>query len=645
MRPQSAALATASSIVQGIDVASFQHPNGVAINWTQVAQAGYKFAFIKASEGSYYTNPYYPADANGARSAGMFAAPYAFAIPNDSGGTAQVQADDALVQASKAAPGLTLPLILDIEYDPYARPVSQGGDGTKGWCYGLTQPAMVAWISAFVTEAQLKTGQLPVIYSTQGWWDTCTGDSAAFTADPLWIASYASTPAMPGAWAGNWTYWQYTNAATVPGVQAKTDASWLRAPGNQSDQTGSQISRPLHVLAGGGAVTFSAPTLPTGLQIDASTGVVTGQLPGSAATFPVSMTTSAAGGPSFTQSFTWDVHGTVSLGALSSRTGSVGSPVRYQVPAADGLPGCTLQFSASGLPSGLTMTDCGLISGWPSTSGRYTVHVQVTDSSGTALATGSFVWTIARASGHGPAGHIRLSRDGKCLAALSATDIAIEPCSTAGNQHWTIAADGTVRVSGSCLTAKAAGALAITACNGTQRWQLGTNAMLRYLSAGKCLSDTGARNGARAVAALCRATWPSQRWTLPAGPLTSGIPGYCASNQRVVGQRFGAVTLRPCNGTSGQAWTVEPDGALSIGGKCAALNGGATTPGTRVRLVTCAQSASQVWQLAGGPIGMQIVSRAAGLCLADPGDRAVSGTQLVIEPCVAGDPGMAWRVS
>ena len=86
-----------------------------------------------------------------------------------------------------------------------------------------------------------------------------------------------------------------------------------------------------------------------------------------------------------------------SLGPLSSRSGSVGSPVQYQVPAADGLPGCTLQFSASGLPRGLRISSCGLISGWPATSGRYTVRVHVTDSSGAALATGSFTWTIARA--------------------------------------------------------------------------------------------------------------------------------------------------------------------------------------------------------------------------------------------------------
>ena len=35
----------------------------------------------------------------------------------------------------------------------------------------------------------------------------------------------------------------------------------------------------------------------------------------------------------------------------------------------------------------------------------------------------------------------------------------------------------------------------------------------------------------------------------------------------------------------------------------------------------------------------------AGMCLTDPGDSTAAGTQLVIWPCVAGDPGILWRVS
>gem|GEM_PF-1067492 len=662
LRP--AGLASSASTVEGIDVASFQHPNGAAINWSQVAQAQYKFAFIKATEGSYYVNPYYASDASGAKSAGLLTAPYTFAIPNYSGGA--LQADYALDHSNYAADGHTLPLIVDLEPDPYDGPLPTG-DGTNQ-CYGLTPTQLVAWIKSFVTETSRRTGQAPVIYTDQSWWTTCTGDSAAFVADPLWIASYASTPALPAAWNGTWTYWQYTNAAKAPGVSVLTDASWLSstalelaAPGNQSDQVSGSVTRQLHALDGGGAITFSATGLPTGVQINASTGALSGQLPATAAAFPVSVTASASGDTSVTQTFTWDVHSQASVGPLSSKTGSVGSPVRYQVPASDGLSGCSLRFSATGLPPGLTMNSCGLITGWPAKSGQYTVSVQVTDNSGAALATGSFAWTIGNAASTGPTGHIVLHSNGKCLAALSATSIAIETCGTATNQNWTVAADGSLHVNGSCLAAQSVSttkpaSLDLISCTNAQRWQAHSNAVLVNLSDNRCLADTGTKNGALANAAVCVATKnntgnastpsTSQQWTLPAGPLTSGIPGDCASNVLSAGQQTGTVTLRGCNGTSAQAWTLEPSGQLSMGGLCLGLTGGATTPGTLVQLNACAAThSSQIWQLAGGPMGVEIFNPSAGLCLADPGDSTTAGTQLVIGPCVTGDPGIYWRVS
>jgi hypothetical protein len=332
------------------------------------------------------------------------------------------------------------------------------------------------------------------------------------------------------------------------------------------------------------------------------------------------------------------------------------------VPATDGLSGCTLQFSATGLPRGLSISSCGIISGWPAASGSNTVQVQVTDSSGAAPATTSFPWRIARASGSGPSGQIRLYRDGKCLTERSATNIAIETCSSAANERWTIAPDGTVRMSGQCLTAKSASstapaALVLRSCaTGGQRWQLGSKAVLRNLSNGKCLTDTGTRNGVRAVAAVCQAksnatgssSTPSatQQWTLPAGPLTSGIAGNCASSVRRPTDPVGTVTLRQCKRSAQQSWIIEPDGAISSGGKCLAPAGGRTAPGTPLRLVHCVKgTASQIWQLSGGPIGVQLVSPVAGLCAADPGDSGRAGTKLVIGPCVAGDAGISWRVS
>jgi hypothetical protein len=274
----------------------------------------------------------------------------------------------------------------------------------------------------------------------------------------------------------------------------------------------------------------------------------------------------------------------------------------------------------------------------------------------------SFRWRIANANGSGPAGQIKLNRGGKCLAERSATDIAIETCSRAASERWTIAADGTVRVGGKCLAAKssrttAPGALELMSCSKDgQRWQLGSKAVLKNLGSGRCLADTGTKNGTRAVAADCQATpnstgsastpSASQQWTLPAGPLTSGIAGNCASSLRGSSEPAGAVTLRGCKRSAQQNWTIQPDGAISTAGRCVATAGGGTTPGTQVRLERCIKgAATQVWQLSGGPTGLQLLLPAAGLCLADPGDSTKAGTELVIGPCVAGDGGISWRVS
>ena len=210
--------APAPASPSGVDVAAFQHLNGAAINWPQVASAGYGFAFIKESEGNYYVNPYYASDLAQAKAAGLYATGYHFAIPNVSDGV--TQADFTVSHAGQAADGGTLPMALDIEYDPYI-----SGDHTNN-CYGLDPAQMVAWITAFDGEVQRLTGQAPIIYTTADWWDKCTGASTAFGANPLWVAAYGvSSPPLPAGWA-SWTFWQYTSSATIPGIIGNGDASY-----------------------------------------------------------------------------------------------------------------------------------------------------------------------------------------------------------------------------------------------------------------------------------------------------------------------------------------------------------------------------------------------------------------------------------
>jgi GH25 family lysozyme M1 (1,4-beta-N-acetylmuramidase) len=72
---------------------------------------------------------------------------------------------------------------------------------------------MVGWIRSFLTEYKRRTSRDAVIYTTTGWWKTCTGNSTAFSqTSPLWIARYASTPGtLPGGWL-YYTMWQYTDS-------------------------------------------------------------------------------------------------------------------------------------------------------------------------------------------------------------------------------------------------------------------------------------------------------------------------------------------------------------------------------------------------------------------------------------------------
>ena len=204
----------ASAPVQGVDVASYQHPGGAAINWGQVASAGYRFAFVKATQGNYYTNPYFSSDYPAVEAACMFRSAYHFADPSASSGT--VQADYLLNAAPYTADSLTLAPALDLEN-------IQG----QSFCYGYSASGMVAWIAAFSNEVWFRTGRLPIIYTRAGWWNQCTGNSTAFTDNPLWVANYgSSSPTLPAGWV-QWTYWQWTSTGHVPGISGNVDLSYF----------------------------------------------------------------------------------------------------------------------------------------------------------------------------------------------------------------------------------------------------------------------------------------------------------------------------------------------------------------------------------------------------------------------------------
>ena len=65
----------------GLDVSGWQHPNGATIDWAPVRASGRSFAFVKATEGLSYTNPYFGVDWAGLQANGMLRGAYHYGRP------------------------------------------------------------------------------------------------------------------------------------------------------------------------------------------------------------------------------------------------------------------------------------------------------------------------------------------------------------------------------------------------------------------------------------------------------------------------------------------------------------------------------------------------------------------------------------
>ncbi|WIE81155.1 GH25 family lysozyme [Curtobacterium sp. MCSS17_016] len=207
--PAAASAEPSSAYVRGFDVSAWQ-PNS-SINWASAYAGGARFAYIKATEATTYRSSQFAAQWAASAKVGMLHGAYVFATPNTASGAAT--ADYFVANGGRwTADGRTLPPMLDIESNPY---------GAE--CYGLTPAAMVSWIQSFTTEMVKKTGRTPAIYTSISWWKNCTGNSAAFGANPYVPAYWPSTnfagPGTLGASWKSWNVWQWADSGKFPGDQ------------------------------------------------------------------------------------------------------------------------------------------------------------------------------------------------------------------------------------------------------------------------------------------------------------------------------------------------------------------------------------------------------------------------------------------
>lgn len=199
--------AVAATTIDGPDVSSYQHPNGVSINWSAVAASGHEFAIVKATEGTSYVNKYFAGDYAGIRRAGMVRGSYHFAHPAyPVASTALAQAKFYVAHIGSTLTTKTLPPALDLEVTG-----------------GLSRAALVTWAQDFLLDVRNLTGRTPMLYTYPYFWSDNLHDNAAFTRYPLWMAGYSGGVDV-GA-----TLWQYTAGATVKGIKGPVDMSKVLA--------------------------------------------------------------------------------------------------------------------------------------------------------------------------------------------------------------------------------------------------------------------------------------------------------------------------------------------------------------------------------------------------------------------------------
>ncbi|MGX1756019.1 lysozyme [Streptomyces lydicus] len=194
--------ASSLASVEGVDVSS--HNGSVA--WSTLWSSGVRFAYVKATESTSYTNPSFAQQYNGSYNTGMIRGAYHFATPDTSSGAAQATYFVGH-GGGWSRDGKTLPGALDMEYNPYG-----------ATCYGLSAAGLVNWMKDWFATYKARTGRDAVIYTSTSWWKQCTGNSAAFGAvNPLWIPRYGSSAGeLPAGW-GFHTIWQYTSSGATVG--------------------------------------------------------------------------------------------------------------------------------------------------------------------------------------------------------------------------------------------------------------------------------------------------------------------------------------------------------------------------------------------------------------------------------------------
>ena len=177
--------------IRGVDVSEYQGD----IDWSVLATRDIDFAFIKATEGSSYTDEHFSENWENASKTDLRIGAYHF-FSLESSGKSQTEHFCDTVQS---VPNM-LPPVVDVE--PY------------GTYKDITEKD-VSELTDWLTVTEEYYGIKPIIYTTSKWYNKQIKDS--FPDYDIWIRSVYSKPNKDV----NWTFWQYSNRMHLDGYDGE----------------------------------------------------------------------------------------------------------------------------------------------------------------------------------------------------------------------------------------------------------------------------------------------------------------------------------------------------------------------------------------------------------------------------------------
>ena len=177
--------------IRGVDVSEYQGD----IDWSVLANQDIDFAFIKATEGSSYTDECFSGNWENAPKTDLRIGAYHF-FSLESSGKSQAE---HFCDTVRPVPDM-LPPVVDVE--PY------------GTYKDITEKD-IAELTDWLTVTEENYGIKPIIYTTSKWYNKLIKDS--FPDYDIWIRSVYSKPDKDV----KWTFWQYSNRMRLDGYDGE----------------------------------------------------------------------------------------------------------------------------------------------------------------------------------------------------------------------------------------------------------------------------------------------------------------------------------------------------------------------------------------------------------------------------------------